>query len=109
MTKFDSALKVFYMRLILDAPNINEPAVYSGVLHRIEKMPHAKWTKFESVMSHLEGKDDKIFIDPNKIDYEDSYLRIKGDLIVNNLFDINNSNDIRKLIIEPSLKLYRDI
>lgn len=35
------------------------------------------------------------------------YIKIQGELIKNNLFDINNSNVIVEKIINPSLKLFR--
>jgi hypothetical protein len=109
-TKLDPSLKVIYLRLLLDDPQVKEPTIYSAVLYRIEKNPENKrLTKFEYVMTLLEYKDNKVFINPSKIDYEDSYLSIKGKFIAKNLYDINDSEDIRKLIIEPSLKIYRSI
>jgi len=107
-TKLDPSLKVIYLRLLLDDPKVQEPTIYSGVLYRIEKNPENKrLTKFEHVMTLLEYKDNKAFINPLKIDYEDSYLSIKGKFISKNLYDIVDSEAIRKLIIEPSLKIYR--
>lgn len=63
-------------------------------------------TKFESIMNYLEYVSVKFFKDERKIDYEDAYIKIKGDLIKSNLYEINNSETIRKKIIIPSLKLY---
>ena len=51
--------------------------------------------------------DNKIFSDINKVDYEDTYIKIEGKLIKNNLFEINDSETIVKKIIQPSLQLYR--
>ena len=58
-------------------------------------------------MGHFEYNDVKIFKDVAKIDYEDAYINIKGELIKNNLFEINDSETILEKIIKPSLALYR--
>lgn len=109
-TKLSSELKVLYLRIILDDPKIEEPTVYSGALYRIEKKPEmVKWKKFEHIMGHLEYNDDKIFIEPSKINYEDSRLKLRGKLITNGLYDINDSEDIKRLIIKPSLKIYNSV
>ena len=108
-TNLSPKLKVLYLRVVLDGAKLNEPVIYSGLLYKIEKKPIAKWTKFEYVMGYIEYKDNKLFAEPEKINYEDSYLKMKGNLITNNLYDINSSEDIRRLIIDPSLKIYRSI
>jgi len=93
---------------VLSDKNINEPAVYSGVLYNIRKKPQAKWPKkFENIMGHLEYNDHKIFKTVEKIDYEDAYMKIQGGLVKNNLFEVNDSETIRKKIIEPALDLFR--
>ena len=110
ITEIDDNLKILYLRvsLILRDKKISEPAVYSGVLYNIRKKPQAKWIgKFENIMGHLEYNDNKIFKNAEKIDYEDAYIKIQGELIKNNLFEINNSETIRKKIIEPALELFR--
>jgi len=108
ITEIDGNLKILYLRIVLRDKNIDEPAVYSGILYNIQKKPQAKWIgKFENVMGHLEYNDDKIFKNVEKIDYEDAYIKIQGKLVKNNLFEINNSETIRKKIVEPSLELFR--
>lgn len=110
VTMIDDNLKILYLRIILRDKNISEPAVYSGVLYNIRKKPQVRWiSKFENIMGHLEYSDNKIFKDGKKIDidYEDAYIKIQGELIKNNLFEINNSETIRKRIIEPALELFR--
>ncbi|MBA7708144.1 hypothetical protein ES703_117036 [subsurface metagenome] len=108
ITRIDENLKILYLRIVLTGKNINEPAVYSGVLYNIQKKPQVKWiVKFENVMGHLEYSDDKIFKNAEKIDYEDAYIKIQGELVKNNLFEINDSGTILKKIIKPSLDLFR--
>lgn len=108
ITRIDENLKILYLRIVLTGENINEPAVYSGVLYNIQKKSQAKWiVKFENVMGHLEYNDGKIFKNAEKIDYEDAYIKIQGELVKNNLFEINDSGTILNKIIKPSLDLFR--
>ncbi len=108
-TEIDENIKILYLRIVLSDKTINEPVVYSGVLYNIQKKTLPKWiTKFESVMGNIiEYNDDKIFKNPEQIDYEDSYIKLQGKLLKNNLFEINNSETILERIIKPSLELYR--
>jgi len=108
ITKIDKDLKVLYLRILLYDKNIKEPTVYSGVLYNIEKKSKTKWfSKFEQAMSNLEYNDYKVFKDIKKIDYENIYIKVQGELIKNSLFEITDSESIVKKIINPSLKLFR--
>jgi len=108
VTEMDNNLKVLYLRIVLNDRNIDEPMVYSGVLYNINKKTQAKWIKkFENLMGHFEYNDDKVFKNVEKINYEDAYIKLYGELIKNSLFKINNSETIFKRIIKPSLELYR--
>ena len=108
-TEIDENIKILYLRIVLSDKTINEPVVYSGVLYNIQKKTLPKWIKkFESVMGNIiEYNDDKIFKNPKQIDYEDSYIKLQGKLVKNNLFEINDSETIVERIIKPSLELYR--
>lgn len=107
-TKIDKDLKVLYLRIVLYDKTIKEPTIYSGVLYNIQRKPEAKKiTKFEQLMPILESNDYKVFKDDGKIDYNNTYIKIKGELIKNNLFEITDSESIVKKIIKPSLELYR--
>ena len=106
ITKIDDDLKVLYLRI--DLQDENEPTVYSGILHSIKNKGTAKWiNKFENLMGHFEYNDERILKNPEKIDYQDAYIELKGKLIQNTLLEINNGEDIREKIIKPSLELYR--
>lgn len=109
ITRIDENLKISYLRIVLSDKNINEPAVYSGVLYNIQKKePQGQWIKkFENVMGLFEYNDDKILKNVEKINYEDAYIKLRGELIKNNLFEIDDSETILKRIIKPSLELYR--
>ncbi|MFC1781873.1 hypothetical protein ACFLZ8_06395, partial [Planctomycetota bacterium] len=63
--------------------------------------------KFEQAMQHIEYNDEKIFRDKlNNISYEDARIQLKGELIKNAMFEINNGETIRDRIVKPSLELY---
>jgi len=104
----EKGAKVLYLRVILNDKTISEPTIYSGVLYDIQKQPKATWPKkFEQAMQLIEYNDEKIFKnDSEQVDYEDAYIRFKGKLIINSLFEINDSETIRDLIVKPSLDLY---
>ena len=107
-TKIDKDLKVLYLRIVLYDKTIKEPIVYSGMLYNIQRNPEAKKiTKFEQLMPLLESNDDKVFKDIKKINYENNYFKVQGELIKNSLFEIIDSETIVKKIITPSLELYR--
>ena len=107
-TKIDKDLKVLYLRIVLYDKKIKEPTIYSGMLYNIQRNPEAKKiTKFEQLMPLLESNDDKVFKDIKKINYENNYFKVQGELIKNSLFEITDSETIVKKIIKPSLELYR--
>ena len=108
VTKIDKNLKVLYLRIVFYDKTIKEPTVYSGVLYNIEKKSKTEWfSKFEQVMSNIEYNDYKVFKDIKKIDYENIYIKVQGELMKNSLFGISDSETIVNKIIKPSLELYR--
>ena len=110
ITPIGESLRVFYLRIVLDDKDLNEPVVYSGVLHNIGIQRQAKAiTRFEHIMGHLEYNENKIFKNIERIEYEDARIKFRGGLVKNNLFEINDSRDIHEKIIDPSLKLFRKI
>ena len=60
-------------------------------------------------MGQMEYNETRIFTGSDLIDYEDGYVKFQGRIFTVNLFDINTSEDISKLIIEPVLKIYREL
>jgi len=107
-TSFSDKLKVIYIRFVLQDRSANEPTVFSGVLYNIKNKRKDKWPeKFDHCMGHFEYIADKLFQHPSKIDYDDAYVSLNGKLLQMNLYDINNSEDIREQIVKPSLDLFR--
>ena len=108
ITKIDKDLKILYLRIVFCDKTIKEPTVYSGALYNIEKKLEDKFiSKFEQVMTNLEYNENKVFKDIQKINYENIYIKIQGELIKNSLFEITDSETIVNKIIKPSLELYR--
>jgi len=106
-THVDDSLKVLYLRFVLNDSIVKEPVVFSGVFHSISVNPQAKWVrKFENLMGYLEYIDNKVFQNPQRVDYEDKTVKLKGKLTKNNLFDINDSEAIVERIVRPMLELY---
>lgn len=106
ITELHKDLKILYLRIVLNDKNIEEPKLFSGVLYNIEAK---SWSKFENIMGHMEYNDGKVFKDPQKIEYEDAYIKLHGKLFENNLYDINDSQTLYDKIIQPSLELYRKL
>ncbi|MEW5919836.1 MAG: hypothetical protein AB1796_02560 [Bacillota bacterium] len=109
-TEINEDLRVLYLKIMLDDNNIEQPLIYSGILFNILKKPQGeRWIKkFENLMGHIEYNEQKIFYNPDDIDYEDVHIKFKGKLIKNNLYDINDSETLYDKIIVPSLKLFRE-
>ncbi len=105
ITKIDDDLKVLYFRF--DLQEEKEPTVYSCILYSIKNKGTGRFEKFEQFMGHFEYISGRIFKDPAKIAYEDAYVELKGKLAQTNLLDINNGEDIRTKVVNPSLELYR--
>lgn len=105
-SKFENNLKVIFLRFVLDDKDISEPYIYAGVVYDfVEK--HRQISKFEEFIRHMEYNDSKIFTDGLDVDYADSYISFKAKFQKVNLFDINSSEDISRLVIGPALALYR--
>lgn len=106
ITNINDLLMILHFRFVLNDKEDNPPAVYSGIFHSIKAK--AQWIKkFENAMTHLAYNDEKIFKNFKQVDYEDAKVKVKGEFLKNNLYDINDSEAIQNRIIEPSLRLYR--
>lgn len=106
ITNISDHLVILHFRFVLNDKKDNPPAVYSGIFHSIKAK--AKWIKkFENAMGLFAYNDEKLFRNPKEVDYEDAHVKVQGEFLKNNLYDINDSEAILNRIIEPSLKLYR--
>jgi hypothetical protein len=110
-TNITRDLKILYVRIVFDDKDIKEPVINSGFLTNFEiKEPGKRWTgKFEKMMSHITYNDQRLFIEPGKVDYEDSHVKFNGRFVDNYLYDLIDSETLNKKVIEPTLKLFRAI
>ena len=93
----------------MDAKEINEPIIYYGILFGFgeNEILGKRYTKVEQVPSLIEWRENTVLKDPSNIDYDDVYVKFQGKLKKQNLFDVNNSEDVNKLIVGPALKMFR--
>jgi len=109
-TKFNKDLKVIYLRIILDDREIDEPVVYAGILYDFEKKEDkSRLIKFENAMGHFEYNENKLFKTLGIADYEDNYLKFKWNMFETKLYDLNSGDDVAKMLVEPLVKLYREV
>ena len=110
ITKITPELRILYFRFVLHGNNLKEPVIYAGYLSNIKaKAQKGAWvTKFENIPGNIiEYYHEKIFKNPQLIDYETSSVKFKGKMIEIPLFDINNAEAISTKLIKPALELYR--
>ena len=100
-TKIDENLKLIYLRIVLNDPKAATPLLYSGVLCDIWKKQSDKVHKFEHLMSPIQQKDERIFKDPENVDYEDPLIKLKGRFVKNSLFDMQDSSSLVEKVVHP--------
>jgi len=109
VTVLSSDLRVIHLRVILDEKEILEPYITMSVLYDFAKLSERDYpSKLEQVNTIIEYNYSKVSKDTEVIDYADSYCSFKGKSFKVNLFDINSSEEIRKLITDPVLEIYRE-
>ena len=108
ITKITKDLKVILIYIELQDKEITSPKIiFARINNIVSKKPNLD--KFEHFLSRFTYNSSKIFNNPPSINYEDSFCSFKGKFDSENLFSINNSEELKKKIIEPVLKLYREI
>lgn len=106
-TKFHDHLRLLLLDIELESKKNKVPRIMAGVLYDI-RSKRDNYTKFEHLMFEFIYSRDKIFASAPDINYEDSYLSMKGNLFQLPLFSVQTSDDISKDIIEPMLARYRN-
>ena len=71
------------------------------------KQAHKDLPKVEKVIGHIGYNEDRIFTNLPEINYKDTWINIQGEMLTENLFEINSSIDIQKKLIDPVLDMYR--
>lgn len=105
-TKIDNELKILYLRIVLSEKNQKSPKILFGVLSKIERKSDKYHRKFEDLMGHFEYVDSKLFSKPQETKYEDNYVKFNKKFIVVDLLEIENTEEIKKKLIEPILKIF---
>ncbi len=106
ITKLEENPKLLLLYIEVIGREITQPKITFGTVYNI-KSKRKQYYKFEHFMTSFIYSGKKIFQNISNIDYEDNYFSFKGKFKQINLFSIENSNDIRKKIVEPIIKLYR--
>jgi hypothetical protein len=108
ITPFAKNLKVIYLRIVFNEPEIKEPYLYYGVIRNIlSKAQRA--TKFENLMGHIEYNDDKIFRNYQNIEYEDGSFSFSANLQRLHLFDIDSAEEVAKKVVQPAVNLFQKV
>lgn len=109
VTRLDSTKKAVYLRISLYEKEYKHPKIFFGVLGRFKKNNESnKWpTKVEDLIGHFEYYKNSFFSILPEIRYETLNVNVYGKLDSVPLFNVNNSEDIKKLVVNPALKLYR--
>lgn len=111
-TRYSPKVKIIYLRFVLDDKDVPEPTLYYGVIYHItRKPPIDKYPeKIEKLIRYIEYNDSKVFQKDRLIlDYEDSSISFKGRLMSQSLYDLHTSQDIVERVINPALKMFREI
>ncbi len=108
-TEISKDLRVLYVRVVLDDATVDQPKLFTGYFTDfvVNKAGERLRNRFENMMSHITYNDQKIFHDPQAIEYEDAYFKFNGKFIETNLYDISDSKALSEKVITPTLALYR--
>lgn len=108
-TDLNKDLRVLYVRVVFDDVAVDQPKLFTGYFTNFEvnKPGEKSKNRFEKMMSHITYNDQKVFHDPQAIEYEDAYFKFNGKFIETNLYDISDSKALGEKVIAPTLALYR--
>lgn len=104
-TKFSPDLRLIVVRVVLWDKDLDEPEVWAGILSDVVRKKEP--AKFENYIGSFTYHDKIVFQNLGGSQYEDAQLAVKLDLIKKPLYEIGNSEDIRREIIDPVLRMYR--
>lgn len=104
-TKFDDNLMLIVIHLDIVSKDIDQPRIILGTIKNIKSKKDQK--KFENLTWEFAYNDEKIFSSNTGTHYEDSYCSFDRDFLSENLYSINDNNDIVEKIIKPLLQTYR--
>ncbi len=105
VTSLHEDLKILFTYIQLFQKDIDQPKVYFGMLSDIHSKQNEN--KFEKLAFEFAYRADKFINLESGSVYEDNYCSFKMDVIVEDLFSINNSTDVLEKIAQPMLNIYR--
>ena len=107
VTGFRKHLKILIVQVDYEEEGSDGPVVLAACIRNI-KHKKKQVKKFENLMWEFPTHGDSIFSTQPDIEYEDSSCSFIGRFFRENLFSINNSDDIREKLVDPMLKLYAE-
>jgi hypothetical protein len=105
-------IKLIYLIMNLFDDDISSPKVAMGIVYDINSKTEDNLKKFETVTSwYLDRFWELAKKNPNfkEGDFEDKYIKFKGKFMKKDLFDINNTEDVKNKLLSPVLKEYRGL
>lgn len=111
-TSFQKGLKIIYLIFNLTDKDISVPKVAIGTLYDIHCKSIDHYKKFEdTTVYYLNSIWDLAMNHSNfsEGDFEDKNMKFKGKFMIKDLFEINNTQDIQKKLLIPTLKQFRGI
>jgi hypothetical protein len=105
-TTINKDLGVIVLHIEVSGNHSVEPRVLIGHIGNI-KSKKTQWNKFENLMWEFAYNREKIFGKLPNVDFEDGSCIFKGEFIERELYSINNSDDIKKQLVDPALSLFR--
>jgi len=104
-TAFHDKLKLLFIHIRLVDKGVTQPQIIFGVLKDI----HSKRdeTKFEKLAFEFAYSPYKILNTQNQIDFEDTYCSFKGNMKVEELFVLKNSDDVAEKVVAPLVEMFR--
>ncbi len=112
ITSFQKDLKIIYLIVTLSDKDISSPKIAIGTLYDISCKSAESFKKFEDATGYyLNSIWDLAKNHPNFSagSFEDKYMKFKARFVTKDLFDINNTQDMQKKLLNPVLKQFRSI
>jgi len=108
VTALHEKLKLLVLDVELVGKKSSHPRILAGCVHDIVDLKNSK-TKFEQSMWEFSYNREKIFSALPFVNYQDSYMTMKGNFQELPLFTVNKSEDVVKKVVEPMLQIYRSV
>lgn len=99
-------MKLILLDIQLEGKKDKAPRITAGTLYNI-KNKKQDYTKFEHLMFEFVYNREKLFATAPHVNYEDSYMSLKGKLFSLPLFSMKSSDDVIQKIVVPMLKGFR--